>query len=138
MRSSWFKVLIVAACATASSSAVAQTGLPQTAPYYLSGGQLYRLCKLRAVKVACEDYIEGAVDYLVLDDQAMSQTGLSHQPSWCANAPLSFDRIYEVVFKYLASHRPDETESAVASVYVALTTAYPCAPGSPSHGRPRR
>jgi len=87
------------------------------------------------VKVACDDYIEGAVDYIVLDDQAMSQTGLNHQPSWCANPPLKFDRIYKVVFKYLASHPPDETESAVASVYIALVTAYPCAPNSLPHAR---
>ena len=141
MRSSWLNALVVALGAITVWHGTSRAAVPQAAPYYVSGRQLYDLCRLHAANeepTACEIYIQGVVDYIVLDDQTMSQTGLSYQPSWCASPPLKFDRIYKIVFKYLASHPPDETESAAASVYMALATAFPCPPQSSRPLPPRR
>ncbi len=141
MRFLFQKALVAALCAVTASPTAWAAAPPQAAPFYSSEKQLYEVCHLDpgpdGAPWACESYVRGVLDYILLNDLALLQTGQIQHRSWCENRKLEPDQTAKIVIEYLATRPEDENGPAAASVYRALASSFTCSQTSPPGSGPK-
>ena len=90
------------------------------AHFFYDGNQLWDSCKSNPPDIACQSYVAGVADAMVLSDGWVG--------GWraCFGAHTTRGKITDVVSEWLQSHPEERAYGAPALVVEALADAFPC------------